>query len=73
MAVAGRGDAAAVQVVRSLVKVCSSVLAVPPGNRLEPLKGQGEGWCTIRADDQGHFVVRWIGGSAGDVEVVDDY
>jgi len=44
---------------------------MPPGNRLEPLKGRGEGWYSIRVNDQWRVVFRWIGGSARDVAVVD--
>ncbi len=46
-------------------------LAVPPGNRLERLKGRAEGWYSIRVNDQWRVVFRWIGGSAREVAVVD--
>lgn len=48
-------------------------LAVPPGNRLEPLKGRAEGWYSIRVNDQWRVVFRWVGGNALDVEVVDSH
>ena len=47
-----------------------SDLAVPPGNRLEQLRGRGEGLYSIRINDQWRVVFRWSGGSASDVELV---
>ena len=46
-------------------------LAVPPGNRLEKLKGNREGHYSIRINDQWRVVFRWRGSNAYDVEVVD--
>ena len=46
-------------------------LAVPPGNRLERLKGRSEGMHSIRINDQWRVVFRWSGGNAFDVQVVD--
>jgi len=46
-------------------------LAVPPGNRLQRLKGRGEGMHSIRINDQWRVVFRWRGGNAFDVQVVD--
>ena len=46
-------------------------LAVPPGNRLEPLKGRWKGLRSIRINDQGRVVFRWRSGSAFEVQVVD--
>jgi toxin HigB-1 len=34
-------------------------LAVPPGNRLEPLKGPLRGFHSIRINDQWRIVFRW--------------
>jgi len=46
-------------------------LAVPPGNRLERLKGRNEGMYSIRINDQWLVVFRWSGGNAFDAQVVD--
>ena len=34
-------------------------LRVPPGNRLEQLKGKLKGWWSIRVNDQWRIVFRW--------------
>ena len=46
-------------------------LRVPPGNRLEPLKGKRKGSHSIRINDQWRVVFRWEGGNALDVQVLD--
>jgi len=46
-------------------------LTVPPGNRLERLKGNLKGFHSIRMNDQWRVVFRWAGGNAFDVQVVD--
>jgi proteic killer suppression protein len=46
-------------------------LRVPPGNRLEALKGRLKGFHSIRINDQWRVVFRWEHGSAFDVAVVD--
>ncbi len=46
-------------------------LRVPPGNRLEALKGDRIGWHSIRVNDQWRVVFRWIDGHAHDVRIVD--
>jgi proteic killer suppression protein len=46
-------------------------LRVPPGNRLEALKGRMKGFHSIRINDQWRVVFRWEHGSAFDVAVVD--
>ena len=48
-------------------------LKVPPGNRLEKLKGdrKGRGQYSIRINDQWRVCFRWKGGDAYDVEIVD--
>lgn len=43
----------------------------PPGNRLEKLKGDREGYWSIRINDQYRVVFRWDGKDASDVEIVD--
>ena len=40
-------------------------LAVPPGNRLEALKGRWSGFHSIRINDQWRIVFRWRKGSSG--------
>ena len=47
-------------------------LRVPPGNRLEALKGEMKGKHSIRINDQWRIVFRWESGDAHDVEI-DDY
>jgi toxin HigB-1 len=46
-------------------------LRVPPGNRLEQLKGDREGQYSIRINDQWRLCFRWEAGNAYDVEIVD--
>ena len=46
-------------------------LRVPPGNRLELLKGRWKGYPSIRSNDQWRLVFRWEQGHAQDVTVVD--
>lgn len=46
-------------------------LRVPPGNRLEALKGRWAGFHSIRINDQRRLVFRWIEGQVHDVAVVD--
>ena len=48
-----------------------SDLRVPPGNRLESLKGKWRGFHSIRINDQWRVVFRWQGGFAAEVRVVD--
>jgi len=45
-------------------------LRVPPGNRLEALKGDRAGQWSIRINDQWRVCFRWTDG-AEDVEIVD--
>ena len=47
-------------------------LRVPPGNRLEALKGDLRGLHSIRINDQWRIMFRWRDGDAHDVEI-DDY
>ncbi len=46
-------------------------LRVPPGNRLEQLRGNRAGQHSIRVNDQFRICFRWIDGHAEDVEIVD--
>ena len=46
-------------------------LKVPPGNRLEALKGDRAGQYSIRINDQWRVCFRWTKASAEDVEIVD--
>ena len=46
-------------------------LRVPPGNRLEKLKGDRGGQHSIRVNDQWRICFRWTDGNAHDVEIVD--
>lgn len=46
-------------------------LRVPPGNRLERLRGDREGQLSIRINDQWRLCFRWDAGNAYDVEIVD--
>lgn len=46
-------------------------LRCPPGNRLEPLKGDRRGQYSIRINDQFRICFRWKVDSAHDVEIVD--
>jgi proteic killer suppression protein len=46
-------------------------MAVPPGNRLEALKGSRKGQHSIRVNDQWRICFRWREGNAGEVEIVD--
>ena len=47
-------------------------LRIPPGNRLEALKGELRGKHSIRINDQWRIVFRWKDGDAHEVEI-DDY
>jgi len=46
-------------------------LRVPPGNRLEALKGNRAGQFSIRVNDQWRLCFRWQDGQALGVEIVD--
>ncbi len=46
-------------------------LRVPPGNRLEALKGDRAGQFSIRIDRQWRICFRWLDGEAHDVTIVD--
>ena len=46
-------------------------LRAPPGNRLEELKGDLDGYHSIRVNEQWRIVFRWDGGDAHEVRLVD--
>ena len=43
----------------------------PPGNQLEPLKGDRAGQWSIRINDQWRICFRWVDNEACDVEITD--
>ena len=46
-------------------------LRVPPGNKLEALKGDRKGQHSIRINDQWRICFKWRTGDAYDVEIAD--
>jgi toxin HigB-1 len=56
-----------------LINAAASVndLRVPPGNRLEALKGDKRGFFSVRINDQWRIIFRWVEGDTEDVQVVD--
>jgi proteic killer suppression protein len=46
-------------------------LRIPPGNRLEMLKGDRRGQHSIRINDQDRICFRWSDTDPEDVEVID--
>lgn len=48
-----------------------SDLAVPPGNRLEPLRGRRSGYHAIRINDQWRIVFRWKPDGPSEVAIMD--
>lgn len=46
-------------------------LRVPPGNRLEKLKGRRSGQYSIRVNDHWRICFTWKDGDAHEVEIVD--
>lgn len=46
-------------------------LRVPPGNRLESLKGDRVGLYSIRINDRWRVCFRWTEAGAEDVEIID--
>jgi toxin HigB-1 len=64
------------RVARRKLELLASVtrledLRVPPGNRLEALRGNRAGQHSIRINDQWRICFRWFEGHAYDVEIVD--
>jgi toxin HigB-1 len=48
-----------------------NALRVPPGNRLESLRGNRKGQHSIRINDQWRICFKWKAGGAYDVEIID--
>ena len=48
-----------------------NALRIPPGNRLEALKGNRKGRHSIRVNDQWRICFRWKAGDAYNVEIAD--
>lgn len=46
-------------------------LRIPPGNRLEALKGDRQGRHSIRVNDQWRICFRWTPAGPDEVEIVD--
>ena len=46
-------------------------LRIPPGNRLEKLRGDREGQYSIRINSQWRICFRWSDGDADNVEIAD--
>ena len=64
------------QVARRKLKLVDAAnsldsLRVPPGNRLEALRGDRRGQWSIRINDQWRICFRWEDGDAFDVGIVD--
>ena len=61
--------------LRKLVQLDNAVtvndLRVPPGNRLEALKGGRKGQHSIRINDQWRIYFVWTDGDAYNVEIAD--
>lgn len=47
------------------------IMRLPPGNRMEALKGSRRGQHSIRINDQWRLCFRWAGEDAHEVEIVD--
>ncbi len=60
---------------RKLVMLHSAVrlgdLRIPPGNRLESLKGDRAGQCSIRINDRWRICFVWRDGNAYEVQIVE--
>ena len=46
-------------------------LLVPPGNRLEALKGKLAGFHSIRINDQFRIIFKWLDGNSRAVQITD--
>ncbi len=51
--------------------MATRALALPPGNRLERLKGDREGRHSIRINDQYRICFEWREGNPYEVEITD--
>jgi proteic killer suppression protein len=63
------------QTLRKLVMLDAApeliALRIPPGNKLEALKGGRKGQHSIRINDQWRICFKWKAGDAYDVEITD--
>ena len=61
--------------LRKLIQMNRAVrladLAVPPGNRLEPLRGELKGFHSIRINQQWRIVFRWTERGPDEVAITD--
>jgi toxin HigB-1 len=65
-------QAAALRKLRMLNQArVMSDLRIPPGNRLEALKGTRKGQHSIRINNQWRVCFRWSEGGVSDVEITD--
>jgi proteic killer suppression protein len=65
-------QSAALRKLRMLNQARSLIdLRLPPGNRLEPLKGDRRGQHSIRINQQWRICFRWHEGAAHDVGIID--
>ena len=46
-------------------------MATPPGNRLEDLRGDWNGFHSVRINDQWRLVFKWEGTDAYEAEIID--
>lgn len=46
-------------------------LKIPPGNRLEKLRGDYIGFYSLRVNDQWRVIFKWSGENATDVSIID--
>jgi len=53
------------------VVVTVETLRSPPGNRLEKVNGDLEGFWSLRINDQWRVVFKWQDGDALDVDIID--
>ena len=70
-----RFNAIARVALRKLIQMNQAVslgdLAVPPGNRLEALRGNRAGFHSIRVNDQWRVVFRWTSSGPEQVSIID--
>ena len=71
----GMNPSIAKKALKGLRAIESSILLadlrIPPGNRLEALKGDRKGQYSIRVNEQWRICFRWDDGNAYDVEFCD--
>lgn len=54
-----------------MLNAAHRLVDLPPGNRLEVLRGNRAGQYSIRINDQWRICFRWCDGAVEDVEIVD--